>query len=194
MRTRVLGLRPLLAVLLVALLLVAACDTKSDKGKDAKDFLPEMNKDQYDVVSTDGLQNALTALEVWSAVSGQFAFTAQIAVVDAMLECAQDTGSLAIRAYSYKDNRLVAGAAVVVNYDRLTSWETAAQCFGSALSGLGRSPDPELRPCGSWWQYEEDDTTYYMLQAGTSPLICQQMCSTMSGCPTSDMIADLFGG
>jgi hypothetical protein len=194
MPTRPFGLRSIMTVLLVALLLIAACDTKSDKGKDAADFLPKMNKDDYDVVSTDALQDALTTLEVWTAVSGQFAFTAQIATVDAMIECAQETGSLAIRAYSYKANRLVAGTAIVVNYDRLTSWETAVQCFGTTLSSLGRSPDPEIRPCASWWQYEEDGTTYYMLQAGTSPMICEQMCSSMSGCASNDMIAAMFGG
>ncbi len=192
MRTR--GLRTLVTVLLVLLVIVAACDTNDGKGKDAADFLPEMSGDDYDIVSTDAIQDALTTLEVWSAVSGQFAFTAQVAAVDAMIECTEESGSLAIRAYSYKLNRLVAGTAVVVNYDRLTSWETAVECFGGALSSLGRSPEPELRPCASWWQYEEDDTTYYMLQAGTSLMVCDHMCNTMSGCPTNNMVAGIFGG
>ena len=110
--------------------------------------------------------------------------------IDELLDCTADTGATAVRFYSNKSYRYVAGAAMVVNYDRLTSWQTAAACLEELLlpplmENTIQSV-PEFRPCANWWEYEDEEASYYMFFAATNPDLCRPMCSSMNGCPGAD--------
>jgi len=152
-----------------------------------------MQETEYDVVQANFLEDALKALKLWGVISAQPSVVAQVIAVDALLGCAQDSGSVALRAYSLKESRTVAGAALVVNYDRLTSWQTVKDCFSNAVGGFSQLLGYEVSPCASWWEFSDDEAKYYMLQAGTSMYICTAMCDSMRGCTSPNLIADLVG-
>jgi hypothetical protein len=185
MRRRIL---PLIAMLVVGVVVLSACE--EEKGRAASELLPNISQDEYDIIHNDSLedtlQGTLVGLQVWDLISQDPGVVGRILTIDDLLDCTAETGATAVRLYSNKTYRYVAGAAIVVNYDRLTSWQTAAACLQAILlppAFESYAATPEVRPCANWWEYTDGEANYYLVFAATSPDLCQLMCSTMNGCP-----------
>ena len=168
----------LLVVLLVALLVLSACDNDKDSGKAAGEMLPDV--DGYSTTDHTDLTNAL---DKWgSLVLGAAGsdLATKLNLIQTLVECTNE--AVAIKIYEKDDAILDAGIAAAVNLDRLASWDTFVNCTISTVTTFDTA-SADWRPCTNYWQYKEGDVDYVMLYGATSGGLCQSLCDGMPGCP-----------
>jgi len=164
-----------LIVLLILVLVVAACGPTGDSASDsvsAETLLPNING--YARTDTVNLQDAITAAGSGAALtSGNAPLAAGIARIDVMVDCFREVGAVAANSYvesSPSDIIPKAGIVAVINQTRVESnllacaLTTGGDASAQAVGGI--------EPCGASgsFVYRENNITY--VYAATNPELC----------------------
>jgi len=148
-------------------------------GRAAREFLPPLSS-QYQVLNGEDVTNAIDVLSRLIMTAAP-EVGATIGIINEMGRCLEKSGSATMRVIQNTTELIEIGTAVVVNPSRMLSWDTLRECAGLGVSS--ESSSIEIEPCAEFWEYSENQVTYYMFYAGTTQNICQMMCNGMAGCP-----------
>ncbi|MBZ0303762.1 MAG: hypothetical protein K8J31_28740 [Anaerolineae bacterium] len=142
----------------------------------AQSFLPEIAG--YTRTNADSIGDAITSVGGGaSLISGNPALAAAIAKIDDMIQCYQNTGSVAANIYTESNLSSVLqgqipsiGALAVVNEDRLSrNFLNCALSGSSAFSAQGVS----IEPCFGSGTFTKGNEKLDYVYAATAPGLCQ---------------------
>jgi hypothetical protein len=164
-----------LAVLVLAVFVVAACDTIGrPTGDSASDAVSAQNQlpsfQQYSATDADNLKDALTrALQVGSLGTGNFIAAGMLERLNLMADCLGNVGAVAGRVYT-GGNPVAAGLLVVINNERLTNnFMSCAVNPGLQSQQEGRQA---VQPCAKSGSYTDNGVGYSYIYAATDPSMC----------------------
>ena len=166
---------------LVALTLVviaAACDLSGRPGG-APGLLPDVpNTDRIEGQQIVDYVSSLA--EGGSLLTGNPVLAAGIAFVQRGLNCYQDIGAVAVRAYVDKSFALSTGVVAIVDRAALTDPGNFVKCMSGGQQGIG--PQATLTVCTKSYTLNKDDTEYDIAYIGTTQEMCDAFCSRLEGC------------
>jgi hypothetical protein len=166
----------------VLLLAMLACNGGPPAGSvpPAESLMPEIKG--YDSAETQSTQKFIADVAGGAAaLSGRPDMGALIKGVDIVTQCYQDHGAVKVRAYSNKQDPLVAGAIVILDKKMITDPKLLLQCtIGSA--GLKAS---EVQPCSYTYPLKTSDGEFQVAYVGTTTQVCQDFCTNLKGCQDS---------
>ncbi|MCE2488469.1 MAG: hypothetical protein J4G17_00645 [Anaerolineae bacterium] len=166
-------------LLLVTLVLLAACSDLVPTGSDTADqatsaqqFIPEL--EGYVQSDASSITDAITTLGgSASLLSGNPGLTAAITIIDGLIQCYEEVGAIAANIYVLdtvlQGQGLSVGAVAVINQERL-----ARNFLNCALpeSQLFSAQANSMEPCsGSGTLLVANEHIHY-LYAATDPLLC----------------------
>ena len=177
-----------LLVLIIAVLAVSACsvvggsnlvpttgDTAFDPSSAAR-FVPDLPG--YISTNASSITDAITTVSGGASVlTGNLVSAAMIAQIDGMIQCYQNTGSMAAKVYVQADVASLvqgqlpsAGALAVLNQDRIIN-NFLPCALGAGAQGLS-AQSAEPQPCSGSGSFVVDNETLYYLYAATEPNLC----------------------
>lgn len=157
--------RYFLMAIMILPLLIGACNNETTDN-DAGKLLPE-NIEGYTAIESETIT---AALEIAGVVAFEPDTKLMILAIDRFIVCARDTGTADFRLFVNKDFPEASGVTVVINQDRLESFDFLINCVFP--SNTNAADAPEIRPCMDSWDYKENDTRYWIMYAATSPQVC----------------------
>jgi hypothetical protein len=182
--------KSVLALLMITAVAAAACSvvggsnlvpTTGDTANDpsaAQRFVPDLPG--YISTNASNITDAISTVTGGaSLLTGNLASTAMIAQIDGMIQCYQNTGSMAAKVYVQADVASLvqgqlpsAGALAVLNQDRIIN-NFLPCALGSGAQGLS-AQNAEPQPCSGSGSFTVDNETLYYLYAATEPNLCAQ--------------------
>lgn len=178
-----------LALLLMSVVAISACSvvggtnivpTTGDTANDAsaaQRFVPDLPG--YISTNASNITDAISAVSGGaSLLSGNLVSAAMITQIDSMIQCYQNTGSMAAKVYVQADVASLiqgqlpsAGALAVLNQDRIIN-NLLPCALGSGQGLSAQSAEPQ--PCAGSGSFIVDSETLYYLYAATDPNLCAQ--------------------
>ncbi|HRL10718.1 MAG TPA: hypothetical protein PKX07_02500 [Aggregatilineales bacterium] len=160
-----------IALLIVLLLVVSACDavgTPTGSASDstsAQSVMPAIA--DYQSIEATSIQAALTTAGVGgSLASGNPIAAGAITRIDQMITCYQSVGAVSARVY-VRINPMTAGALAVVNEDRL-----AENLLACAVNPTGARAQTADQPCGGSGRFTYQGNNYSYVYGASSQDLC----------------------
>lgn len=164
-----------IAVLVVAVFMMAACDMISQPtGDSANDAASAQNQlpafQQYTSTDADNVKDALArAIQIGSLGTGNFIAAGLIDRLNIMADCLGNVGAVAGRVYT-GGNPVAAGLLVVINNERLTS--NFMSCALNPSMQSQQEGRQAVQPCAKSGSYTDNGVGYSYIYAATDPSMC----------------------
>ncbi|MCB9460898.1 MAG: hypothetical protein H6670_14695 [Anaerolineaceae bacterium] len=160
-------------VLVLMLIVASACQTigTANDATSAQRFLP--NIVGYTATDADSLVDAITTAGAGAALtSGNIPAIAAIQRADAMIQCLQETGSIAGKVYTqdqWTDIVPEAGVSIVVNRTRVN--QNVIACLSSTGGGL-TTQSVRVEPCARTGDFTVNGEDFTYIYVGVGNNIC----------------------
>jgi hypothetical protein len=171
-------MKKILILGLVSMFFLSAClGSDAESGESAEKKLPDL--EGYTTAEVTDVTAALQTFGVAAdVITGDPAVAAQLALIDQYTACFAEVGVLGLRFYMNEENPQVIGFALIINETRLANPENLMTCLLPDEGGF-LTANPEMRPCADGWRESDDEASYFMAYAGTSPMICDAFSNAM---------------
>ncbi|MFQ3536430.1 MAG: hypothetical protein SNJ58_11185 [Aggregatilineales bacterium] len=167
----------------LALLVLAACDTRVPRDESTAALLPNLS--DYIVENTLNITDALTRAGAGAALAGgQVQFAAAVGAIGNYAACLQRAGAIEGRTYIQQENPLKSGLIMIINRNKITDPQTILGCAIPAMpSGMRAEDASEYGFCANVYTLRKADNEFYIMYAASSPQVCETFCRALEGCP-----------
>ncbi len=169
-------MRTWILLLLVAGLLLAACQTRPGG---ATALLPDVPNTT--IVEGETITQFLSKLSDGAALTaGHPELIPVIQRVESTASCYQNTGAVALRTYTDKTLPLYAGIVAIVDRNAVTDPTNFFNCV--IRSNGAQAAQAGLQPCAKTYTLKKSDNEFYIAYIATTPQLCEAFCSKLEGC------------